>query len=135
MHKHFVENIIKNVVIVVLLIASYSPIHTSLSVSSLGSDTGAAGSFLIAVSIIAVIGCFGNFTFTYEKSRLNIPSDRLIAHMTTGLLMLVIGLSLEMTAVVSRFLVQGFFFLDLTLIALYVAMVLYDFWDIRRAYL
>ncbi len=127
------ENAIKNIIVLVFLALSYSYIQESLYESSVASDNAVLGSLLVAVSILAVTACFGNFAFTYEKVEHASFGWRLFAHTTTGVLMLLIGLSLEMTSVIAHLLVGSFFIFDLSLVLLYVASILYDFWDLKRA--
>ena len=88
---------------------------------------------LVAVSILSVTACFGNFAFTYERVKQKETASRLLAHATTGLLMLLIGLSLEMTSAIMGLLMGKFLIFDVSLAVLYLASVLYDFWDLKRA--
>lgn len=47
--------------------------------------------------------------------------------------MLVIGVSFEMVSVLVKLMIgQQFLILDLSLAALYLASILYDFWDLSR---
>lgn len=126
------ENLIKNGVVGLLLIPGYISIQSSVSASGFASDKTTLGSILVAVSILAVTACFGNFSFTYEKVEQKNSKARLLAHITTGLLMLLIGLSLEMTSVITRLLIGSFPIFDLSLLILYFSSVLYDFWDLRK---
>lgn len=132
MKNAFLENIIKNIVIFLLLVLSYVHIR---SVFSLGTflDKSVLGSVLVAVSILSVTACFGNFAFTYERVRQKETASRWIAHITTGLLMLLIGLSLEMTSAIVKLLIGKFLIFDISLALLYLASVFYDFWDLKRA--
>lgn len=127
------ENAAKNIIVAVLLVSTYDVIKSSLVSSTAISDKSVLGSLLIAVSIIAVIACFGNFSFTYEKVKQTNTRSRLLAHATTGILMFLIGLSLEMTSVIVELLMGKFLVFDLILLILYIASVLYDFWDFKRA--
>jgi hypothetical protein len=127
------ENVGKNLVIICLLIPAYFNIQASLTNSPLTADKSVLGSLLVAVSILAVTACFGNFAFTYEKVRHSSAGSRWLAHSTTGFLMLLIGLSLEMTSVLTKLLIGNFLVFDLSLLILYVASVLYDFWDLQRS--
>ena len=133
MKSIYKENLIKNIIILFILVPSFSSIQSFIFSSSIGIDKSSAGSLLVAVSILAVTACFGNFSFTYEKINYKDTYSRLLAHITTGLLMLVIGLSLEMTSVLSSILVGDFLIFNLSLFILYLASVLYDFWDLNRA--
>ena len=132
MKKTFWENVIKNIIIIVILIFTQLDIQTTLG-NLANIDKSILGSLLVAVSILSVTACFGNFAFTYEKTEHRNEKSRYLSHMTTGLLMLLIGLSLEMTSVIVTLLIGNFFIFDLSLIILYSASVLYDFWDLTRA--
>lgn len=127
------ENFIKNIVLLIILFLIYPLILSSLSNSPAATDKAIAGNLLVAVSILVVTACFGNFAFTYEKVDHKKLSSRLLGHATTSLLMLLIGLSLELTSVLSKLLVGNFVIFDICLILLYFASVLYDFWDLKRA--
>jgi len=127
------ENLAKNIIILLILIPTLSSIQSFIYSSSLMLDKGVVGSILAVVSIIAVTACFGNFAFTYEKVAHKNLSSRLLAHTTTGLFMFLIGLSLEMTAVLTSLLIGNFPIFNLSLVVLYAACVLYDFWDLKRA--
>jgi len=107
------------------------PVAEFLGRTRLATDLPLAGDVLVAVSIIAVIACFGNFAFTYEKVGASVR-HRLIAHLLSGILMYVIGVSLIFTHFLLAFLMGPFFVVDLALALLYVASVLYDFWDLFR---
>lgn len=131
MEKILLENIIKNVLLAVILIFTYAPIDAYLQTTNIVTDLPLAGDILVAVSILIVTACFGNYAFTYEKTKKNHRS-RFLAHATTFVLMLLLGLAIEMTSVLSHFLVGHFFMFDFALLLLYVATVLYDFWDLER---
>ncbi|MBN1157230.1 hypothetical protein JXA85_06410 [Candidatus Woesearchaeota archaeon] len=126
------EYIMKNIVLLALLLFSYFTIGSYLSSINLASDKTLSGSVLVAMSIIAVIACFGNFAFTYEKINIKIPFHRYLAHFTTGLLTLVIGVSLIFTSILLSFIIGRFILLDVLFILLYAACVGYDLWDIMR---
>jgi len=125
-------NIWKNIIIITLLIILYFPIHNYLINSNLINNIGSAGDVLVAISVIAVMACFGNFAFTYEKVNRKKKSHRYLSHCTTGLLMLVIGISLIFTSILIEFIMGKFIVINLTLIILYVACIGYDFWDLLR---
>lgn len=134
MQKIIKENLTKNVFLVFLLIILYFPIQTYLENSSLIADKASAGSVLVAVSIIAVIACFGAFAFTYEKISEKSTFQRYLAHFTTGLLMLIIGVSLIFTSTLISFVMGNFLLFDFILALLYLAIIGYDFWDLLRIY-
>ena len=133
MKNIFWENIVKNIIVLFVLLFSYSPIQTFIHSSNLTSDNPVIGNLLVVVSIIAVTACFGNFAFTYEKIAVESASQRMLAHTTTGLLMLLIGISLIFTGILMAFIMGHFFVVDLALILLYTTCVTYDFWDLFRA--
>lgn len=134
MKKTLIENIVKNVVILLLLVPAYFHIQSVFSPGTF-LDKSVLGSVLVAVSILSVTACFGNFAFTYERVKQKETTSRLLAHLTTGLLMLLIGLSLEMTSAIMGLLMGKFLIFDASLVVLYIASVLYDFWDLNRAYI
>ncbi|MBU0615869.1 MAG: hypothetical protein KJ601_07290 [Nanoarchaeota archaeon] len=132
MHQIIKENITKNLLLASILGILYPIIHNFLSQSSLFSDKSASGSIIVVTSIIAVTACFGNFAFTYEKINVNDSFQRYLAHITTGLLMLVIGISLIFTLNLTAIIMGPFIILEITLLLLYLACVGYDFWDVYR---
>lgn len=126
------QNLLKNIILIILFIAVYFPVQSYLLNSNLVADTAAAGDILVAVSIIAVIACFGNFAFTYEKIKADNRIHLFFAHFTTGLLMLIIGISLIFTSILISIIMGYYILVDFLLLALYVACVGYDFWDLFR---
>ncbi len=132
MQKIIKENIIKNIILLILLALAYFPIQSYLVNSNLISDEASSGNILVATSIIAVIACFGNFAFTYERVNTKKNTHKYLAHFTTGLLMLIIGISLSFTDILISFIMGKFILIDMTLAFLYIACVSYDFWDILR---
>lgn len=133
MKRYLWNNLWKNIGVLAILFFSYAPIYSEIASSSLAIDKAGLGSLLVAVSLLSVAACFGNFAFTYEKVNLKKEQSQLLAHCTTGLLMLLIGLSLEMTSVVVQLLMGPFMIFDLSLLLLYLASIFYDFWDLHRS--
>jgi len=86
---------------------------------------------LVAVGLISVVACFGNFSFTYEKVDVENPSERYMAHITTSLLMFVIGISLIFTGFLVNIIMESAM-IWMAAACLYSASVLYDFWDLFR---
>lgn len=132
MRRIFLENVVKNLLIIGILIFLYPKIGEYFVTIGLTADKALAGDLLVAVSILAVIACFGTFAFTYETVNERNFFTRYLAHITTGLLIFVIGISLEMSAYLAEFLIGKFWILNLGWISLYVATVGYDFWDLQR---
>ncbi|MEA2036697.1 MAG: hypothetical protein U9O94_04265 [Nanoarchaeota archaeon] len=132
MNKIIKENITKNIILIIILILFYPLINTYLTNNNLVNDVSASGNILIATSIIAVIACFGNFAFTYEKINVKKTFDRYLAHLTTGLLMLIIGISLIFTNILIAIIMGNFILVNITLFLLYIACVGYDLLDVLR---
>jgi hypothetical protein len=133
MKRLLIENLIKNVIIILILIGSYFPIKEMINNSTLAIDKSSVGDLLLVISIVIVTACFGNFAFSYEKLKLGKePFLQFTAHLTSGLLMLIIGLSLEITAVLTSLLFNNFWTLNIILLLLYISSVTYDFLDLHR---
>src|SRR3989338_9595490 len=115
------ENFFKNFIVVALLALLYPIIHNDLVHSIVSTDKVLAGNILIAISIIAVTACFGNFAYTYERINEKNIFERYLAHLTTGLLMLVIGASLIFVGILISFIMGHFILFDFLLIILYIA--------------
>lgn len=131
--RHIIkENIGKNILLLLFLAFSWSYIRDQIMVEVIFSDKALAGDVLVAVSIIIVTACFGNFAFTYERTKLSDSLSRYLAHVCTGLLMLIIGLSLITASFLTEILVGEVFVLQSSFVLLYIASILYDFWDIER---
>jgi len=126
------ENLVKNFILIVLLILLYGPINNYLLDSDLAADKASAGDILVATSIIAVIACFGAFAFTYEGINEKKNYRRCLGHITTGLLILIIGISLIFTTILSSFIMGPFIIFNITAVLLYLAVIGYDFWDLLR---
>jgi hypothetical protein len=134
MKKIILENIIKNIILGLVLIVSFYYIQISLNTNAIIKNDVIINNLLLVVSIMAVTACFGNFAFTYERVNCKNVWQRYLAHVTTVLLMLIIGISLELTAILTKLLIgERLIILDITLLLLYLASILYDFWDLLRA--
>ena len=123
------ENFIKNLIVLVCCFLFYPNLQSSLH----NISVDVMSNFLFIISILIVTVSFANFAFTYEKNNQRDTTTRLLAHLTTGLLMFIIGISLEMTSVITSVLIGDFQIFNISLIILYLASVLYDFWDLNRA--
>lgn len=132
MKKVVIENITKNILVIIALIPAFQGSRLFLISSPIASDKQALGSLLTAITILAMIACAGNYAFTYEKVNLRNVMSRFLAHATTGLLMLLLGLSLGMTSVLVELLTGKFAIFNISLAVLYLTSVLYDFWDLMR---
>jgi hypothetical protein len=133
LQNNFIQmNITKNILLLLILTLLYYPIKSQIMLSNISSNLNLVGDVLVAVSILAVIACFGNFAFTYEKVNYKNKLQLLLANLTTGTLMLVIGLSLIYTNFLVELLMGPSLFIPLILILIYFACILYDFWDLSK---
>lgn len=125
-----IEVVVKNILLVVLLVLSFGPVKTAVYAAGMAN----VDSILLFAGMTLVAALFGNFAFTYEFSHVKDKSERLLAHSTTFLLMLVIGLLLEVsfTAISLKADSLSFIFALISVI-IYIASVFYDFWDMHRA--
>jgi len=130
----FKENLIKNVFLLILLTILGIPIHSYILDSDLLNQKASAGSILAAVSIISVLAAFGNFGFKYDKVDLKNPFHRYFAHVLTGMLLFVIGISLIMIWQLIALIMGDYILMDITLLLLYLACVGYDYWDLAAAF-
>lgn len=126
------ENLWKNLFLTILLVVSYPLIRSELVHLTTLQDSGLAGNLLVAISIIAVTACFGNFAYTYERVKVSNPMHRYLAHITTGTLMLVMGMSLIYISILIREIIGKMILLDISLIILYLGCVIFDFWDVFK---
>ncbi|MFH1785546.1 MAG: hypothetical protein ABH842_03890 [Candidatus Micrarchaeota archaeon] len=132
--KILFENIVKNIFLIIFLVLLFGPINDYLIYNTqLSTDAPLAGDTLVAISILAVVACFGNFAFTYEKIHFKSFFERMLGHAITGIVMLIIGISLIFTSTLLYFLIGDFIVVNFLLLLLYVSMVIYDFWDLLKA--
>tara|TARA_Y100000310_G_scaffold204969_1_gene205264 strand:- start:233 stop:637 length:405 start_codon:yes stop_codon:yes gene_type:complete len=126
------ENVVKNIILAAVLFLLYTPINRFISQSALVADKALSGDALVAVSVLAVIACFGNFAFTYEKINEKNTFQRYLAHITTGLLMFAIGASLIFSDILIAIIMGRFIITDIVVLSIYLASIGYDFWDVYR---
>ncbi|MDP3027860.1 MAG: hypothetical protein Q8N63_09225 [Nanoarchaeota archaeon] len=124
------ENIIKNIFLTLVLIYVY--FSAKQYFMNILNDKSVAGDILIAVSIIIVTACFGNFAFTYEKINIKNTFERYFAHLLTAILILIIGIHLILTQLLVSFIIGHIILIDITLLLLYVACIGYDFFDLIK---
>ncbi len=124
------ENILKNLIVIVLA-ALFFPLQFR-AFAAVQPDQ--ISDLLLVLSVLLVTVCFANFAFTYEKSKLKIPSSRLLAHISTFIFMLLIALMLEGTVLAVNAVYPSFTgIITIYSVLLYVGVVLYDFWDLSLA--
>jgi len=81
------ENIIKNLLIIIFLIF----IHESIVDLIKNISPESYSDLILASSIFAVAAMFGFFSFSYADVNPYKPTERILAHLTSGLLLLPIG--------------------------------------------
>ncbi len=128
MKKVLIENLVKNAILIVILLLAYIPIKEFF----LEIDDAYLGDVLLTVSILIVTACFGNFAFSYERIEGEKFSHRIIAHLTTGFLMLSIGLLLEIVQVLISREIGSFWIFEISILLIYAGTVGFDFWDVLR---
>ena len=120
------ENIIKNIILIVLLTVMFLPLQGFFESVS---DTS-HNSILLVTSLLIMAALFANYAFKYRDLGLKNIRVRILGHVTTFLVMLLIGILLEITVIVTNLVVRMFAW-PIVLIALlfFVSTILYDFWD------
>jgi len=128
---YLLENLIKNIVVIVVLFLCFGPIKASIAVVR----TETFGIILTVVGSIVLAALFGCFSFTYEKSVIHNKWDRYLGHLTIGLMMFVVGLSFIIILAIFERAVPNLtgIFSVLTAIT-FLSVIGYDFWDLRRAH-
>ena len=129
----FKENLVKNAILLASLTILRLPIQNYIESSGLETHKDLAGYVLAAVSIISVLAGFGSFGFKYVKMDLKNPYQTYFAHILTGTLLFVIGISLIMTWKLISLILGPFMLMDITLLLLYLACAGYDYWDLVAA--
>ena len=93
------DNLIKNLLVVIIAIATHPYLSNVLSTIK-ASDMG---NFLLTISILLVTVCFPLFAFTYEKSKLSRPIQKIVSHATTFVFLLLSTFLLESMTLVVKF--------------------------------
>lgn len=125
------ENLIKNCILLVSLVVLFFPINTIMQdIAPENID-----SVLLFSSLVFVAALFANFAFTYEFSDVKNRFERILGHSTTFFVMLSIGLLLEISVIAISIKIPSTTFMFAAIASIvYLASVLYDFWDIFRIY-
>lgn len=129
MNKIFLENIIKNGILLVTCVLCYPLIKNSL----LDVPTADVTDILTIITVMLVFGASVNFAFSYEKVNIKSSWQRFMGHITTFVAMMIIVLVIESIMI----LVQIAFPVISPLLSIIGALsilciLLYDFWDLFR---
>lgn len=128
--KILIENIIKNVILVILLILFYFPLKKFLVQLNMEDYD----SILIVSTLLIMAFLFADYAFTYKFANLKNSPERFLAHLTTGIIMFGTGALLECTVVsLNLQIANNFFLLELIIVLFYISLVLYDFFDLNDA--
>jgi len=129
LNKIIWENVYKHILIILLALVFYPLINNKVvSLGNVGFDN-----LLMVISILLVTVCFANFGFSYENSYIESFGIRMLSHFATFLfLLLTAWLLIVLYDIINiAFPALG----EITLvfsILLYLAVALYDFWDLLR---
>ncbi len=125
------ENLIKNAIIVIVMVIFYATIKNNLS----SLEVEEIKDFLLMLSVLLVTACAANFTFSYEHTIIESGGMRFLSHASTFVLMLLIALLLEAIVLsVSIIYPSVYSVIFWSGILLYLGIILYDFWDLFRAF-
>ncbi|OGG25725.1 hypothetical protein A2960_05240 [Candidatus Gottesmanbacteria bacterium RIFCSPLOWO2_01_FULL_39_12b] len=123
------ENLIKNILILFLSVILYTPLLNSFR----NIQEGELNIFFIIISLLLTAVCQANFSFTYEKSRIDILSTRLLSHVTTFIFMLLCALLLESMVITVGIIYPSLYTISFAFtVLLYLGIALFDFWDLLR---
>lgn len=123
------ENLVKNIATLVIAVLLYPFLKESL----VAIRVEQINDFLLIISMFLVTVCFANFAFTYEKSKMKTKMEKLLAHGTTGVFLLLTALFLESIVLAVEVVYPSLYSLVFIFSALlYSAVVLFDFWDLLR---
>ena len=126
----FIENAIKNLIVIICLIIFYFPLNDFLFKLPLSSyDSITLVSTLLIMSFL-----FADYAFTYTASNLGNSFERYLDHAITAIIIFGTGTLLEISLVSLNLRLQTEFkLLELPAFLFYISLVLYDFWDLNRA--
>lgn len=123
------ENVVKNIIVIILIVYFYTPIQEFIS----KIDSGVYGDIMLATSILAVAAMFGAFSFSYESINPYKTADRMFGHITSGLLLLPIGIMFMFLQVILTLEIGSRPTILITAIWLvYLSIILWDFWNVKR---
>lgn len=121
------ENIIKNIVLIIILFGSAHSLKAYLA----SVDVEVLGDVLFASSIVAVGAMFGFFGLSYQKMNPASMAQRFFMHLTTGLLLLPIGITFLIVQSILEIKMGSSPFLIVSVVWLvYTAIVLWDMWNV-----
>lgn len=126
-----IESVIKNLLVVLSGLFFFQSVKTSIY--GIGPD--GISDFLLIVSVLLMTVSFANFAFSYEHSKLEDLSRRILAHVTTFLFLLLTFVSLECVVIATEIAYPSLgVFITVFSWGLFLSIILYDHWDLLRAF-
>ena len=131
MNRFLLENTFKNLLVFILLLVAYGPVRSeilSFSTDPIGYQTIVTLSSLLIMAFL-----LATYSFTFRDANLENPLQRMFDYLNTGITIFGCGLLLEIGYATINILLQSTFtFMGVLMILFYIALVLYDFWDLMR---
>ncbi|MBI4408032.1 MAG: ion transporter [Candidatus Kerfeldbacteria bacterium] len=123
------ENVVKNITVIITLYFCGHYVEQFFN----GIDVAVLPDVILAASVLAVAAMFGFFSVSYADLNVTKTFDRFFIHITTAMLMLPIGMMfLVVEAALNVELEQHLNLLSAAIWLVYAAIVLWDFWNVRR---
>lgn len=122
------ENIIKNLIILITLVFIYHPVK--IFIESAPPDY--YSDILFTASILSLAGMFGIFAHSYASVDPHNNFDRFFSHLTTAFLVLPIGMTFEILQVILGIELKHTSILTYAIWFVYVAIIFYDFYNVKR---
>ncbi|MDO8623747.1 MAG: hypothetical protein Q7R54_00080 [bacterium] len=125
------ENVLKHALIVVCLYFFYS--STKSFVQGLATDSIGQQTIVVLSSLLIMAFLFSTYTFTFKDSNLQNGWRRLFDQLNTGITVFGCGALLEISYItINAQLHAEFKLMGLLMVLFYVALVIFDFWDLMR---
>ncbi|MDP2630865.1 MAG: ion transporter [Candidatus Uhrbacteria bacterium] len=123
------ENVVKNISVIIGIILVHEPIDAFLR----STNVDVLGDIMFAASILALAAMFGFFSLSYGDFNPLRTSQRLLIHLTTGLLLLPVGVMFSIIQIIISIELATF---PLILVAgiwfVYAAVMLWDFANVLK---
>ena len=124
-----IENLTKNLVVIIFLFMSYQGLKNGIS----GIPLDSVSNFLSLISILVMTVCFANFAFTYGQVKMHYKFPRFLAHGATFLFMLLIALLLESLVITIGIAYPSIYHMTMIFsVLLYLSLIFYDFLDLFK---
>lgn len=126
-----IENTSKHIIVVI--VTAFITNYLQEELIHVRTDT--LGIFLTIISIFLVTACFANFASNYEITDLSANWMRILSQFASFFFLLVITLLLVTMLIGIGLAWQQFYNITLLFtVAMYLGIVLYDYWDFMRCF-